>query len=350
MNKEKVMNILSILFVIFVFFYTVYMVYQDGFHNISQIMASMDYTWILVGLAATVFYWWLEGLCFYYITKKMYPNEKFRSCFRLAIIGRLFNNITPMSAGDQPMQLMVMKSEGKTISNGASILLTRFIVYQLVLVAYTIIIMIAQYTKFAELIDQYMIFAIIGFIANIIVVMFLIMLAINKNIVMKMGRGLVKLLYKIRIVKDKEKMITKVEETVTEFQHQFEMMKKEKMMIFKVALATAIEITVLYAINYVVYRALGFNESSFLTIISAQAVLAMVTVYMPTPGASLAAEGGFAIIYSTFFPSNVMAMAVLLWRFFTFYLPIIVGTVVFFMRPKKELSLKEEDEELTVEN
>ena len=332
--KKKFWNVVSIIFVIIVFIFTIYMILKDGTDNFINILSTIEYNWVIIGLVLTVLYWALEGLCFHLIIKKFYHKQKFYSCFRLAVIGRLFNNITPMSAGDQPMQLMIMKNEGKTVSHAASVLLTRFIVYQLMLVLYTIVIMIFKYSYFASIVDNLIVLALIGFTINILVVIFLITIAINKKIIINISSFFINILSKIKLIKNKEELNDKVKTLVEEFQEQFEIMKTEKMIMLKVAIYTLIEITVLYSLNYVVYRALGYNIENLWTIIAAQGILAMVMVYMPTPGAALAAESGFYIIYSKYFSNELIPVAILLWRIFTFYLPIIVGMILLFIKPK----------------
>lgn len=335
-NKDRIWYILNISFVTLVFVgLIVYILKIEGFGNVSLTLKSINYWWLLIGVLLTVGYWLLEGLCFYVITKKIYPSQKFISSFRLAMIGRLFNNITPLSCGDQPAQLVTMKKEGKTIGDGVSILLTRFIVYQFVLIVYTLVILFFNYTYFKGLVNNFMIFAIIGFVINAFVIVLLIFVVINESLVFKIGKGIVSLLSKIKIIKDKEKGIENLKESITNFKEQVNIIKKEKIMIAKVAIYTAIEITVLYSITYIVYRAFGYVDYSFSTIISAQAILALVTVYMPTPGASGTAEGGFHIVFSKFIPQNSIMMAILFWRIFTFYLPIIVGAMFLLYKPKE---------------
>jgi glycosyltransferase 2 family protein len=336
--KKKNSNILSILFIVLVFLGLIYyMVTVDGIDNIIYLINNIDYSWVIIGLVLTVIYWLLEGLCFFEITKKIYVKQKFYSSFRLAVIGRLFNNITPMSAGDQPMQLLIMKKEGKSYSDGASILLTRFIVYQIVLVIYTTIVIIFKYSYFNELIDNFLYLAIIGFVINLIVVIFLIFLAINEKFVYNIFKFITKILNKLKIIKDMDMFNDKFKNVVNDFKQQFQLMKKEKMTIFKVALYTFIEITVLYSITYVVYKSFLHTSVDYITIISAQALLSLITVYMPTPGAGLAAEGAFFVMFSNFFASNTMSMAILFWRIYTFYLPIIVGGIFLIFEPKNEL-------------
>ncbi|MDD2628518.1 MAG: hypothetical protein PHD20_06540, partial [Clostridia bacterium] len=49
-----------------------------------------------------------------------------------------------------------------------------------------------------------------------------------------------------------------------------------------------------------------------------------------------AAEGGFYVVFNTLFAANTMNMSILFWRIYTFYLPIIVGTVFLLYKPKIE--------------
>jgi uncharacterized protein (TIRG00374 family) len=335
MKKQKISNIISI---IFIFLVTagllIYMFYVDGVKNIEKVIMSVNYWWLIAGLVLIILYWILEGLCFYVITKKLYKKQKFISSFRLAMIGRLFNNITPFSCGDQPAQLVTMKQEGKSLSDGASILLTRFIVYQSVYVIYTLIIMILKYTYFKGIISNFMYLAIFGFALNMVVIIFLLALAINERLVFSIVKYAIEILGKLKIIKDVEGNIVKFKEIIGDFHKQIELIKSEKLMIFKMSLYTAIEITVLYSITYIVYRAFGFNAVDFITIISAQSLLSLVTGYMPTPGAGVAAEGGFYIVFKTFFLANTLNLSILFWRMYTFYLPIIVGLIFLTYKPK----------------
>ena len=335
MGNKKISSIINITFILLVFIgLPIYMFKVEGANNILRVLKGVDYWWVMVGLILTVSYWLLEGLCFYVLTKNIYKKQKFISSFRLAMIGRLFNNITPFSCGDQPAQLVTMTKEGKSVSNGVSILLTRFIVYQAVLIIYTLIIMIFRYAYFEHLIHNFMYLAIIGFIINMLVIIFLLAIIINEKIVYTIIKNTFILLGKLKIIKNVDENLDSIKVTISDFREQLNIIKKEKLMIFKVCIYTAIEITVLYAITYVVYRAFGQNKADFLTILSAQALLSLITVYMPTPGAGVAAEGGFYIMFKTFFTHSTIDLAILFWRMYTFYLPIIVGLIFLMYKPK----------------
>lgn len=54
----------------------------------------------------------------------------------------------------------------------------------------------------------------------------------------------------------------------------------------------------------------------------------MITSFIPLPGGSGGAEAGFYLFFGMFFPqSGVIAIAILIWRIFTFYMPIVAGVI-----------------------
>ena len=61
----------------------------------------------------------------------------------------------------------------------------------------------------------------------------------------------------------------------------------------------------------------------------------MVSSFVPLPGAAGAAEGSFFMFFGAFLQPSNIAYAILIWRFFVFYLPILVG--VFFIKGKKHI-------------
>ena len=81
-------------------------------------------------------------------------------------------------------------------------------------------------------------------------------------------------------------------------------------------------------------------------VVSAQAFVVMISSFVPLPGAAGGAEFSFKTFFAPFFSPYHISVnpAMLLWRFITFYLPIIVGACFMATYPK----LKEDAERLTV--
>ena len=81
--------------------------------------------------------------------------------------------------------------------------------------------------------------------------------------------------------------------------------------------------------TFFIYRSFGLSAVSLVTIIAAQGFVLMVSSFVPIPGAGVGAEASFALFFGSFFPEEgQISLAVIIWRFISFYLTIIVG--VFF--------------------
>lgn len=329
-------NVINIIIVAVIFVgLLIYMFAVDDMETMVHVIKNLNYGWLFVGLLCMVIYWLLESLCLYVVTKKTYKNQNFFSSLRVSMIGQLFNCITPFSSGGQPMQAVAMVNEGKNLSNSASILLIKFIVYQATLVAYTLLLIVFKYSYFKSLVSNFVYLALIGFLVNFAIIIFLISIGINKKFVYKIVSYFYKLLGKIRVLKNVDKKLEKLKTSIDSFNTQFQIIKKEKWMITRLTIYSFIQLTVFFFVTYSVYRAFGQYGASVINIISAQAFLMMVMAFIPIPGAGIAAEGGFLVIFNTFFENGTINMAILTWRIYTFYLPIVVGAIFLFINNKK---------------
>lgn len=336
-KKSSIKNIINISFIaILTIGILVYTLKVDGIENIVEVIKNVNIYWMIAGLVCMIVYWLIESLNLYIISKTMYKDQKFIDSFRVSMIGQLFNSITPFSSGGQPMQAVNLVKEGKRISDSANILLIKFIVYQSTLVIYTLIIILFKFSYFKGLVSNFANLALIGFLVNFAVIIFLVLIGINKNIVLNVSKAFFKFMAKIKILRNPDERINKFEKSVDNFHSNFKMMKKEKKAITQTVILSIIQHTVFFAVTYMVYRAFSLSGTSFIKIISAQAFLSMVMAFIPIPGAGIAAEGGFHIMFRSFFTPQTINMGILFWRLYTFYLPIIVGGIVMVLVKRRE--------------
>ena len=312
-------NLINIIIIAVIFIgLLIYMFCVDDIETILNVIKNIKYKWLFVGLICMFIYWLLEASCLYVVTRKTYKDEKFGTSFRVSMIGQLFNCITPFSSGGQPIQALAMINDGKKLSNSVSILLIKFIVYQATLVIYTLILIVLKYSYFKGLVDDFIYLALVGFLVNLGVIVFLILIGVNQKLVYNTISFIYKILGKIKLLKNIDERLEHLKHGITNFSEQFKIIRKEKLMIFKLTVYTIIQLTVFFFVTYAVYKALGQSGESIINIISAQAFLMMIMAFIPIPGAGIAAEGGFMIIFSTFFDLEKINIAVLLWRIYTF--------------------------------
>lgn len=334
MKFKTIFNIFLIIIICISVF--VYIVKVDGYDNVINAIKNINIWWALAGFICIFIYWILESACLYIIEKKMYKNQSFLDSFRVSMIGQLFNSITPFSSGGQVAQVAAMKYEGKSFSDSASILLIKFILYQAVLVIYTLVIIILEYSYFNTLVTGFVKLALVGFLVNFLVICFLILVGINKKFVIKLLSLIYKFLYKIKIVRNLDEKFKDLESSTESFNNNFKIIITEKKMSFNIIILTFIQLTVFFAITYTIYKMFGLSGMALNKIISAQAFLSMVMAFVPIPGAGIAAEGGFHIIFSSFFTPSTINVAILIWRFFSLHLPIIAG-FIFLLSIKRKI-------------
>ena len=318
----------------------IYMINVDGIDNIINLLHQVNYNWVIAGLICLIIYWICEAITLHVPLKRMYKSQNFGNSVKVSMIGQLFNNITPFSSGGQPMQAYELTKTGKRVSDSLSVLMLKFIVTQIALVVTTVIIVFAEFDFFKMLMHDYLWVAILGFGVNIVAIIVAIIAGINKKLITSIVNPIIKLLGKIHIFKQPDKVIDNFDKSMDNFSGQFKVMKSEKLMVLKMFVVAVIQSMSYYSITYMVYKAFGNSEITFLQIIPAQAFLLLIMTFVPTPGSGLGTEGGFYLLFNSIFKKGTINMSILFWRIYTFYLPIIVGAL--FLIPIKAKKVKKE--------
>lgn len=274
-------------------------------------------------------YWLCEASTIHVILKPLCPAARFRDTWYDTIIGQYFNCITPCASGGQPMQAYYFVKFGVPLGNALTALLSRFIVYQFVLTVYSAVTLAAGFKTEGKLLIEggLMPFVLIGFAINTGVIIFLLMIALWKKGTVKAANGIITLLAKIRIVKNPMRWRLYFTREVNKFHNNFKFIKKNAWVIVKATFFTAVQLLLYLNISYLLYR--GFfpePEMFWGRIITYQAYVLMFSSFMPLPGAMGAAELGYAGFFKKIF-GDYTGAATMLWRIFTFYLPILVGIV-----------------------
>lgn len=343
-HANKKVIIFDIIFIITIFVgIFIYMMNTDGAENIGELLRTADYRWVAVGTVCLLIMWLAEAVSLHIPVKRLYPTQSFMNSIKITMIGQLFNNVTPFFTGGQIMQTYEMNQDGKRTSDSLSILTMKFLTQQVSMIGFTILVLLTQFNYFKELFQNYIAIGIIGISMNIVLLIMLIALGTNKNFVMKMARPIIRGISKIKIgrirfIKDPEAKIEKFEKSVANYSEQFKLMREHKGMVLNMLIAGVVQTAAYYAITYAVYKTFGNSGTNYLEIVTMQTFLMLLITFIPTPGSGLGAEGGFLLIFGPIFREGTINLAILFWRIYTFYLPILLGAL--FMIPVKRAITK----------
>ena len=231
------------------------------------------------------------------------------------------------------MQAYELTKTGKRVSASLSALAMKFIITQSALVITTFVVVLFEFDFFAKLMQDFVWVAIIGFVVNIFAIIVVIIAGIKKRAITIITNPVIRFLGKIKILKNPENTMQKLDKSIDNFGMQFQFMKSQKKMVLMMFLAAVVQSLAYYSITYMVYRAFGNFGISFWQIVPVQAFLLLIMTFIPTPGSGLGAEGGFLLLFGSIFKEGTINMSILFWRMYTFYLPIIVGAL--FLIPTK---------------
>ena len=338
--KKKKSNIVN--FIICGLTFVLVLVYLFAFHEgeaLKNAFLRFRIEYLLLALGLMAVYWVLEAISIQVLIRKVWPHMPFRHTMVTTMIGQYFNCITPLSSGGQPVQAYYMARYGMPPSASMTILLARLIIYEFTLTAYSAVVLVMKLPYFLEGKLALVIMALIGFAVNAIGIFLFFLLAFWHKGTTKMAHFGIRVLAKLHIVKEKEKTMARVDKQLEgAYQNMHFVLKLPGTVLF-IILITVVQLTIFYGISYVIY--LGFypefltngQGTDFFTVLSCQSLVAMVSAMFPLPGAAGASETAYVMYFKGVYPQTAegdaaVPMSMILWRFLTFYLAIIIGIII----------------------
>lgn len=323
----------------------IWLLKQYSIQALWKMMLGLRPLWILAALGLMVVYWVFESLGLHLAVSRFVPTQNPGDTFCATMIGQFFNCITPFSSGGQPMQAWYLVKKGVSLSFASCSLLIKFIVYQFVLTIYSALTLLLCFKSFAGRISSIGWLIFVGFGVNLLVITGLLCLGFLRRPTEKVLYGSVSLLKKVKLISEQaaSKAKERIQKELMEFYEGFTQIRQDIGGILAMSALTAVQLTAFFLIPLCIFYAFGLGKADVLLMICAGAFVLNFTSFIPLPGAAAGAEIGFHTIFSIFFPTHILSVAILFWRLLTFYLPICVGgcftaTAGIWRKNKKQIS------------
>ncbi len=312
-----------------------YIILRNDMSKIIEAITNMNYLYLLV---AILFYFLSLIIKAYVLYSCVNNKEKLTlgQAIKHNIITQFFNGITPLSTGGQPMEIYMLMGCGINPSVATSIIVQNFIFYQTSLVIFGVLAVL--YNCFFHIFPSIPIlrnFVLLGFIINIIVVIILYMIILSKRKVKKLLIKIIHLLAKLKIIKEEEQMQEVWLKRLEEFHNSSKELRKRKTLAIKGIILNFISLTCLYIIPLpLIYGLNDFSSLNVLNTLVASAYVLIIGAFIPAPGASGGIEYGFIKFFGNFIPKITLNATLLIWRFITYYLGMILGALLIGFRKK----------------
>ncbi len=333
LKKKKRQNIFRIIYI----FGTIFIIFLIGLlsneiQEIKEILPRINLKWIGISFISVILFWLSDALLLGHITSYIFTKQKFNKSLKIGIMGLYYGALTPFASGGQPMQVVYMKHDGIPLGVSTAIITLKFIVYELSLCFLYIVAMILKGSIFYTNYHHAFWLTTIGFLLNLIAVAFISMGMLNRKVTENIVHRFIHFLSKIKIIRKEEKRNAKIDKLIDDFNISSAYIKNN-MLNFLISIFISIfNMAFLFAIPYFIYRAFGLNQEPFILIFTLQAFLFLAVSLVPLPGAAGASEGGFYLFFSSMFGSIPVFMPMIIWRFFTYYLILLVGSFLVVLR------------------
>jgi hypothetical protein len=158
-----------------------------------------------------------------------------------------------------------------------------------------------------------------GLIMSSLVIVGSLAAMFSQSLMRRLGMWCIRLLARIKIIKDTEKATNSLESHLLEYRNGAEYIKTHPFISVRVFVISFIQRLSLLSVTYCVYRGLGQSGTSAVSILAMQSVVMLAVTSLPLPGAVGASEFMFVRAFAGIFPEPLLMPAMLLTRGINFY-------------------------------
>ena len=335
MKKNRILNYVGLIILTIV---VLYFSLRNDFDRIVNEILNINPLFLLLSLFLIFSYWFFRAVVLKNFVSKFKNNFKLFDAFRVHMSTIFFDQVTPFASGGQPYQIYKLTKEEKLpVSSSTNIVFQTFIVYQIAFLFLTTLAFLYNLIFRIYPINPVLKSLVtLGFIVNLVVgiVMFSVaFLEKFNNFLIGLG---IKILFKLKIIKDKEKQEQKWRENTKQFHDSALFLLKDKKNFIKGILLNILSILSIYIIPIVIFYGLGINgEITGIETLVTAAYVTLMGSYIPLPGGTGGLEYGFLVFFGCFINEPKLTASMIIWRFITYYLGIIIGAIFINIRKKE---------------
>lgn len=305
-----------------------YLVLRNNAVEVIFLISKANKVWLLVGLLFVISYAILKGYIINQLVSKFDEKYSLKKGILLQVTTNFFNAITPFSSGGQAYRLYVFKKEGLTLSNATSVVISECIIHQISLLTLGLTsLTINSIFKFSS--SNVIVLVLIGLLANSGVLMVLFFVSFAKGadkFILKCG---INVLSKAHIIKDKDKVVEKWNQSVVDFNNALKLLFKNKKETVKLICINLCALITLYLVPLPIAFSLGnYSAYNLLSTVVLTNFVALIGSFVPLPGGSGGQEYAFILLFGVYVTAPLAATMMLIWRFMTYYLQMIVGAIL----------------------
>lgn len=337
MKKKYKINIIILILVSILI---MYFAFKDDFSSTINYLSNANLLWIILAIVFMALNLVFQSLSIFSFLKQVKSDYKFKDAFLLMLYAQFFNAITPFSSGGQPFQMYILKKQGIKVTDSGNILLQNFFTFQLSLIIMGTFSIIINHI-FGIIPNGILLkkFVITGYIINIIVLFIIGFAIIAKKLNTELFNKIINFIFKFKFIKDKDKIKDTILQKIDDFYNSAIYFKNNKKILILSSMYNILSLICLYTIPFFIFLSIGeYDSINILQSIVCSGYTFLIGSFVPIPGGTGGLEYGFVQFFQNFTVGATLSACMILWRFITYYLGMILGFVslLFYKRGEKK--------------
>lgn len=336
--KKNIVNVSILLALIGLTFYIIFR-NSDGFSpaSLGEFIQKIHWPFLLGAFLCMILNIGFKGMSIRSLSKALGYRKGFRRNYSYAAADIYFSAITPSATGGQPASAYYMVKDGIPISHTTAILSVNLFMYTASLMVLAAVTFLLRPNLFAH-IDSWIVKVciIVGLAVQLLFLSIYVMIMVSEKVVIKIATWLVNLASLVRIVKDREEYIGRIDASVVRFKKSVLLLSHSKKALFASFMYNFIERIVYISIGVLVFYGALYNipelagvKINVIDIYALEAFCWFGAYCVPLPGAVGASEAIFNNVFSMVI-SNVVLLdsTMVITRGINFYISFMFAGVV----------------------
>ncbi len=316
---------------------------EEGMVSIGDMFSVANLWYLLAAVVAFACLMGFESLRYYILIWRSTKHSRPFLSYKVAAIGRYYDNITPLATGGQPMQIYYLKKRGIKASTASTMPFAIYVFNQMLAFIISICVLIFSKKIAGGLSPAVFTAAVIGVVINTCMMLFVFVLSFSKKVGPVLTIWVLKLLHKMHIVKDYTAVFRKCMRFVNEYQKTFRYFIsnfKTSIMMIGSSLLVICTKYLIPAFVVCMFNGTGFSWEVYSAVFIWCVLIEAVLSYIPWPGAGGVAEVTYTLMFAYFsLSTGTTVWAMLIYRLFQYYIYLLQGLGVlcydFFVGNKK---------------
>lgn len=343
LKKRRRRNMISFIVSLLIIGCVVYLLFelsntleQGDSATFYDLLDGMNWWYLLIAVGLFIIMYAADTLKYTLLGRSYGHKLGIAKDMKVALIGKYYEAITPFATGGQPMQIYYFYKNGMSGSKSTSITMVKYAVQMLAVTVVAAIVMGLGVGKLGMIENEItrntiLICGWVGFGINAFIPVFVTFIVFCPRAVSWVINLFVRLLYKIKIIKNADKLETKIRQWVDDFAVFSQFVYKKPLTFLLLFVLCLFEPIIQFIIPYFVLVAMCGTEVMGMeggTLLFSVMVLSMYATYaaafIPTPGSSGAVESVFMLAF-TVVAESVLFWYVIVWRFLLYYIYVFLG-------------------------